>query len=371
MRFAFWRNTSVEPDEVFDGVEPTELKQIALELYRFGQAAVATHKGLILTPSSQKAKSFSGSLGALAEDLRDKAMKPKAMAPLASKLSETVGQYASWQNSEYDRLVADFTGTLEKIVQGLSSNVKENEEIGGEMTVVEKNLRLASAYGTIEEIRTALTEQVTALHDVVKRQKLNQAAMKREYEASIKILSEQLELAETRGRTDFLTKLPNRAVFEQEFQVAFERFASSSKSSQNRRSSDVSAYSLAITDLNMFKWINDTLGHPAGDACLKVFANLLKETFAGKGFCARLAGDEFVVLYPGPAPELTAKLRIMRSELLKRPVRYDPDDLTQSVTLAFSFGVAEMVEGESPDSLYKSADESMFEMKRAMHGSAA
>lgn len=361
----------MEPSEVFEGVETAELQMIALELYRFSQAAVSSHKGLILTPSSQKAKAFSGQLGALADDLREKAMKPKAMSPLASRLAETVGQYASWQNAEYDRLVADFTSSLEKIVQSLSSNVKENEELGGQMTVVEKNLRRAAAYGTIEEIRSALTEQVAALHDVVQKQNAIQTVMKRDYEASIKVLSEQLELSESRGRTDFLTKLPNRSVFEQELQVAFDRFRASQDAVQKRRGSDQVAYSLALTDLNMFKWINDTLGHPAGDTCLKFFAGLLRETFNGCGFCARLAGDEFVILYPGPSQELTGKIRTMRSELLKRPVKYDPKDFTQSITLAFSFGVADMMDGDTPESLYKSADGNMYEMKRALQGGSA
>ena len=360
----------MEPDEVFEGIETAELQIIALELYRFAQAAVSTHKNLILTPSSQKAKAFSGQLGSLADELRDKAVKPRLVSPLASRLSESVGQYASWQNAEYDRLVADFTGSLEKIVQGLGSTVRENENIGGEMKVVEQNLRRAGSYGTIEEIRSALSEQATMLHEVVRKQSAMQSAMKKEYEASIKVLSEQLELSETRGRTDHLTKLPNRSVFEQELQVAFDRFNAAS-GEQRRRSSDQLTYSLGLADLNMFKWINDTLGHPAGDACLRLFGALLKESFAAKGFCARLGGDEFVVIYPGSSQELNGKFRAMRSELLNRPVRYDPLDPTQSITLAFSFGVADRVEGDTPDSLYKSADSTMYEMKRAMSGKPA
>jgi diguanylate cyclase len=279
--------------------------------------------------------------------------KPRVLDDLSEELTEQVGQFAQWQNCEYDRLVNDFAGSLGRIVEALRSTVTDNEQIGSDMAKVEENLRKASTLNSIEEMRSNLSKQAATLQRVVKRHTAMQANIKREHEATVRVLSAQLMIAESHGRTDALTKLPNRGAFEQEFQSALMQFKHGG-----------CEYSLAITDLDMFKAINDKLGHPAGDASLVAFAQLLKEMFGGIAFIARLGGDEFVVLYKGGLADLNQRMRKLQVALVKRPVFYDRNDNARKVTLACSFGVAEMTEGDTPESIYRRADGSLYEMKR-------
>ena len=86
---------------------------------------------------------------------------------------------------------------------------------------------------------------------------------------------------------DDLTGLPNRACLLQELEQALE---SASKSKQR--------VALMFMDLDHFKEINDTLGHPVGDLILQEVANRLAETIADNGLTARLGGDEFAVILP-------------------------------------------------------------------------
>lgn len=83
------------------------------------------------------------------------------------------------------------------------------------------------------------------------------------------------------GRRDMLTGLANRAELWRELKKAM------------RAGEDRCAY---LLDLDGFKWVNDTIGHPTGDRVLCTVANRLRATVEAGALVARLGGDEFMVL---------------------------------------------------------------------------
>lgn len=87
---------------------------------------------------------------------------------------------------------------------------------------------------------------------------------------------------------DPLTGLPNRTLFESRLQAAL---------LQSEESSSLGA--VLFLDLDRFKHINDSLGHPVGDLLLKGIAQRLKENLRDIDTVARLGGDEFIILLPG------------------------------------------------------------------------
>jgi diguanylate cyclase (GGDEF)-like protein/PAS domain S-box-containing protein len=86
---------------------------------------------------------------------------------------------------------------------------------------------------------------------------------------------------------DELTKLPNRVMFSELLSHVLEN------SRRNKR-----RFAVFFIDLDRFKFINDNLGHEAGDALLREVANRLKTSLRSGDVVARLGGDEFVVLLP-------------------------------------------------------------------------
>ena len=120
-------------------------------------------------------------------------------------------------------------------------------------------------------------------------------------------------------------------------------------------------FALHWIDLDRFKEVNDTFGHPAGDALLKSVARRLRKSLRGPDLVARLGGDEFAVLQAGATREADAtKLakRLMRA--LAEPHRV----LGHKVTTAASIGIAQApAHGSNPEEIMKHADLALYEAK--------
>lgn len=157
---------------------------------------------------------------------------------------------------------------------------------------------------------------------------------------------------ETQALYDYLTGLPNRALFQDRLDHAVER---------SRRPGTLVA--LLYVDLDRFKTVNDSAGHAAGDEILKTVANRLGVFLRGGDTVARLGGDEFAVLLEGPEDE-SAVLRVASriTEFLAKPI-----DLPNGgqAEIGGSVGVALATpEMRSPEELVRQADIAMYEAKR-------
>lgn len=92
--------------------------------------------------------------------------------------------------------------------------------------------------------------------------------------------------------TDPLTGANNRRTFMTELEYLFTRTAS-----------DGGRISMLVMDLDHFKDVNDTWGHPVGDAVLRTFTNCCRQSLREGDLLARIGGEEFAVLLPGADPE--------------------------------------------------------------------
>ena len=154
---------------------------------------------------------------------------------------------------------------------------------------------------------------------------------------------------------DELTGLPNRKLLLRRCEVAL---------AEASRSSGVAGF--LLLDLDGFKEVNDTLGHPAGDQLLQTVAHRLTHSVRPGDLVARLGGDEFAVLLPvirsaATAREVAARLRAALSE----PFRLD------GMTLAVeaSIGIA-VYPGDATDveQLMQRADVAMYLAKEHRSG---
>lgn len=149
---------------------------------------------------------------------------------------------------------------------------------------------------------------------------------------------------------DPLTDLPNRALFRDRVTNAF---------GQARRKQHKVA--IILLDLDGFKTVNDSLGHPVGDRLLRMVAERLKKCVRQEDSVARLGGDEFVVLLSNLERGEDA-IEVARKILQISQVAYLVDD--HGVMVTSSIGIAVFPDdGEDANDLIRNADAAMYEAK--------
>ncbi len=160
----------------------------------------------------------------------------------------------------------------------------------------------------------------------------------------------QLASLERAALTDPLTTLGNHRAFQEDVQHALEH------AQQHEE-----ALTLALIDVDEFKFINDTRGHPHGDRVLKGLATLLRNVHPAAA-AYRLGGDEFALLVPAQANAET--LKALESLCQQAPLHLF--DATLSIGMAFA-GM-EVLDAES---LRAQADAALYEAKRRGHNRVA
>ncbi|MGU3539294.1 bifunctional diguanylate cyclase/phosphodiesterase [Methylobacterium sp. A54F] len=148
---------------------------------------------------------------------------------------------------------------------------------------------------------------------------------------------------------DALTGLPNRVLFRDRL---------------NQQLADIrrhgGSFAVLACDLDRFKAVNDTYGHPAGDALLAVIAERLRGVVRTGDIIARLGGDEFAIIV-GHLDTLRAATLVAQRVIaaVEQPVEIGPNRATVGV----SIGIATAAGDEDADELFKRADIALYRAK--------
>ena len=152
--------------------------------------------------------------------------------------------------------------------------------------------------------------------------------------------------------SDELTKVSNRRGF-----LALTRY------SLDLCKRELFPASLVFFDLDKFKDINDTYGHAEGDRALKIFADVMRESFRTSDIFARIGGDEFVALLTNSsADQIQALISRFEASLRSRCT-----SASLSYFIEFSFGLVayEPLKHDSVEDMLNDADKAMYENKKS------
>jgi diguanylate cyclase (GGDEF)-like protein len=241
-----------------------------------------------------------------------------------------------------DRLFADGPPTLESLFRfnaerGEYGKGDVEEQVAKRMALAEA--RTAHAFererpdGTVVEVRGVPLEDggfVTTYMDATERRR-----------SQARIVHMALH--------DSLTDLPNRVLLNERLEHALTRV---------KRGEIVAVH---LLDLDHFKTVNDTLGHPAGDQLLKMVTGRLQKLVRETDTVARMGGDEFAVLQVAigqPADATALALRVI--EAVSAPYTIDGQQVVIGTSVGIAVGPAD---GLAPDQLIRNSDLALYRAK--------
>jgi diguanylate cyclase (GGDEF)-like protein/PAS domain S-box-containing protein len=189
------------------------------------------------------------------------------------------------------------------------------------------------------------------------------------YEGTVEDITER-KLAEAKiahlAFHDSLTDLPNRSLFRDRLNQAIS-FAERQYQEQRMQTNQVSqesdspSLSVLFLDLDRFKFVNDTLGHAAGDHLLRAVSQRLLKSIRKSDTLARMGGDEFLILLPeirGVEDAISVAQKILKSLEAAFIISQKEVYIGTSIGIAFYPN-----DGLDPDTLMKNADTAMFRAK--------
>ncbi len=169
------------------------------------------------------------------------------------------------------------------------------------------------------------------------------------YETIFKELTDKEEMLSRAALTDELTGLYNRHYLD---------LTSGDLLARSDRYGEPLA--MAIVDLDHFKAINDTWGHPAGDEALRHVAGVMGQHIRAADILARIGGEEFVIIMPQTSLDGARTA----GEQLRNAIRNSPMPPPVSGLHTASVGIAERQPGESFRNWYRRADEALYRAKQ-------
>lgn len=155
------------------------------------------------------------------------------------------------------------------------------------------------------------------------------------------------KLLEILSRTDSLTKLYNRAYFDEVV----------SSITLHQRKAEID-FVLVIIDIDHFKSINDKYGHQMGDIALVEISTTLKSLLRDNDLIARWGGEEFIVMLKN--------VTIIEAEMIIEKLRYAVQErkIENTFNVTSSFGLTKYIVGEEVDSAFKRADDALYQAKK-------
>lgn len=241
-------------------------------------------------------------------------------------------------------LIADI---VTKLTQAVSRNLRGTQDYGASlreaMTVFEESVI------DPERIRALVGQLLTETRDL---ESLTQAFQSELQSAGAQVerLKRELEESERRARLDALTKIPNRRGFDEALAQSL--------------SAPEEPTCLMMLDLDYFKRLNDTYGHPMGDRVLEIVGSVLAKRQSDRVFVARYGGEEFAVIVNDELEVAQTLAEQIRRQVAALQIkRKSTQDTIGAITI--SIGLTRFCPGETAEALIERADTGLYRAKES------
>lgn len=254
--------------------------------------------------------------------------------------------------SEREAQYGEALKMLRELAGEFSGAVRELDTCVGASS---ERLERIAAVEDIWELKGKLSEEVAELRRFVVEKRRHDEEVSASFNRRIEGLQSKLSRARAEAEQDSLTKLRNRGAFDR----ALADLAAANTSGD-------APFALVLFDLDDFKRINDTHGHPVGDRVIMTAADWINSGFRPTDFVARYGGEEFAVLLKG-IPSQTACRRVehILERIATSRFQFERDSGIFNLRFTASCGLACARSGETGEQLLERADAALYSAKRS------
>ncbi len=278
---------------------------------------------------------------------------PARLAPIVDEVAEGVAEFLGRVRAyggDREAELLDVVRVLRDVVEAVKGDALHFEhELMRSTTALDRMVEIED----LRELRRSLTREVQALRETVAEHRAHQARRHESLTVRVQALEQSLVQAQAEAATDALTTLPNRGAFDVELHAWVDRAAH-----------DAGPFVLAMVDLDDFKRINDTYGHPVGDRVIVAAAQVLQAGLGPGEVAARYGGEEFALLLKAPSAQRGRQRVTAMLESVPSSYEYEVDGHPGRLSFAFSGGVTAWTNGDTAASIVKRADEALYDAKR-------
>lgn len=262
----------------------------------------------------------------------------RQQAPACENDVEQVGL----ERAQLIKALAGMVESAERLSTDVDSHSHELRQVGRQ--VGEMNLP-----GELAGAQRGVLEQIIAVIDSNKRLEDDLVCARYQLETQAR----ELDRTRMEARTDALSGVSNRKAFDETLQYMLAH--------AKRRQA---TFSIILLDIDHFKWINDTHGHPAGDLVVREVAGELARLVREKDSVFRLGGDEFVILLADlKGPDATKVGERIRGTVAR--TNYPLGEAEEQVSVTCSLGIAQRESSDTAETLVARADRALYGAKEA------
>lgn len=319
---------------------------------------------------------FEGATGQLVQNIKVQLKRSPSSRQFISLLLQLMQQFVKNINDErqsaqdflleLNQTLGIVQGAIKQSLEARAEFDKQNGALNQQLHTNMQQLNDSVAAATrLAELKEQVSSHMQLINQALQQKSSLEQDERRSFEANlervngrVKQLERQVELykrqlAEQKFKSlqDTLTKLPNRAAFDERLNVEYERW---------KRYKE--PLCIAVADIDHFKLINDKFGHIAGDKTLQVLASMLRKSMQTGDFVCRYGGEEFVIIFPQSAlTEVRNRVEQAREKIGNIPFKFKNDD----IRITISIGIAEFnQDSDTVVTVFEAADKALYEAKR-------
>ncbi|MFZ4791501.1 MAG: GGDEF domain-containing protein [Candidatus Competibacteraceae bacterium] len=262
-----------------------------------------------------------------------------------TQICHSENAYVTSNSKNIRQVLGNFIDTLGKAI---AEDDEDQEQVADRLSDL-KNIIESKA--SLDAIKHEAMQVIGAVGHIIEVRQQAHRSLLENLTGRLRVMREELTAARQEMELDPLTQLYNRKAFDQQLLRTFELHRLSAQPA-----------CLLMTDLDLFKSINDRFGHPVGDTMLKKFADCCVQAFPRRSdFVARYGGEEFAIILQETTLE-SAKILADRLQQAIRGLHTLHDN--QALSITASMGIAELSAQDDVPGWLQRADQLMYRAKQ-------